>query len=151
MSGLRDDQRRFIDQFACLLAPWGMPMSSGRVNAYLLLNAAPVSVNRIAADLKMSKVSAWKAARSLAEFGHVRRYGEPGSKRALYGPSEDFASPFRKQSSLLGALGTCFQESAATIGSPETSVLLQEMAKFYFSLQQAMERGVGEASQKPIV
>ena len=142
MAPLHAFEQCFIDQFANLLSPWGLPMSSGRVNAYLLLKSEPVSVNQIAVDLQMSKVSAWKAARSLAEFGHVRRYGEPGSKRALYGPSEDFASPFRKQAQLLETLGDTFRETAAASQSTETAQLLVEMAQFYASLRRAMETAI---------
>ncbi len=139
---LGDDEHRFINEIASLLAPWGMPVMSGRVFGYVLLNQGPVSVNQIAADLKTSKVGAWNAARRLEEFGHVRRYGEPGSKRALYGPTDNFAAPLVEQCSLLGALGILLQKRASTTAKGDVAVRLQEMAQFYLSMRQAMEAAV---------
>jgi hypothetical protein len=136
---LHDDELAFIDEMASLLTPWGMAVSSGRVYGYLLLKQKPVGLDQIGTDLRMSKVSAWKAARDLADFGHVRRYGEPGSKRALYGPTDNFDTPFQKQCSLLGALGRLLRIGAASVGGGETAERLQEMARFYLSLQQTME------------
>jgi hypothetical protein len=139
---IRDDQRRFISEIASLLAPWGMPMSSGRVYAYLLLHERPVNLDQIAADLQMSRVTAWKAARNLADFGHVRRHGEPGSKRALYGPTDSFADPMMKQCSLLEALGTVMQSSAPAVAAGKTAARLLEMAHFYLSLGQTMAAAI---------
>jgi len=96
-SSLRDDELWFVDEIAALFAPWGLPPSSGRVYGYLMLCAEPVSVDQIAAALVMSRTGAWNAARVLERFGHVNRYGSPGSKRALYAASDNFAVPFLEQ------------------------------------------------------
>jgi predicted transcriptional regulator len=145
----RGDQRRFIGEIASLLAPWGMPISSGRVYGYLLLHERPVSLDQIAADLQMSRVTAWKAARNLADFGHVRRYGEPGSKRALYGPTDSFAEPMMKQCSLLEALGNVMQSSAAAVAKGKTAARLQQMAHFYLSLGQTMATAIRRLNSRP--
>jgi hypothetical protein len=144
MDGLGADENHFIREIAALLAPWGMPVMAGRVYGYLLLNPAPVSVNQIATDLRTSKVAAWNAARSLEEFGHVRRYGEPGSKRALYGPTGNFDVPMVKQCALLGSLGALLQNSASAIAQGDVASRLQEMARFYLSMRKAMEATIQE-------
>src|SRR6266702_3529718 len=54
---LTADKRGFIDEFASLLAPWGMPQTAARLYGYLLLSAVPVSLDRIATDLQVSKSS----------------------------------------------------------------------------------------------
>jgi hypothetical protein len=129
---------------AALLAPWGLPLMSGRVYGYLLLCERTVSVNEIAAALGSSKVAAWKAARSLEEFGHVRRYGEPGSKRALYGPTDSFEAPLVKQADLLGALAARLRTGASTIARGDTASRLRAMSRFYVAMQRAMEKTIGE-------
>lgn len=143
-SGLTQDERHFVGAIASLLAPWGMAVSSGRVYGYLLLHDGPVSLDQIAADLQISKVGAWKAARSLEDFGHVRRHGEPGSKRALYGPTDSFETPMVKQCALLGSLGTLLQSSAPRVAKGGAAARLREMARFYLSLRQAMEATIEE-------
>ncbi|MDB5972186.1 MAG: hypothetical protein JWQ90_4636 [Hydrocarboniphaga sp.] len=147
-SQLSEDELRFVDDMAGLLAPWGMAVMSGRVYGYLLLHQGPVSVNQIAADLQVSKVAAWNAARSLEEFGHVRRYGEPGSKRALYGPTDNFDVPMVKQCVLLGALGALLRNSASTVAKGETATRLRAMSQFYVSIQQAMEASIRDLNAK---
>lgn len=145
---LSDEEHRFIEQIASLLGPWGMASSSARVYGYLLLHEGPVNLDQIAADLRMSKVSAWKAARSLEDFGHVRRYGEPGSKRALYGPTDSFETPMAKQGALLGALGSLLQTSASTIAKTGAAPRLEQMGQFYLSAQSALETTIREMNAK---
>ena len=139
---ISDDERRFIQEVASLLATWGMPGSAGRVFGYLLLKQSPVSLDQIATDLEMSKVGSWNAARLLERFGHARRYGEPGSKRALYGASDNFGSPLQEQGSLLGALGTLLQNGASTVATGEAAVRLAERGRFYLFLRRAMEAAI---------
>ncbi len=143
-SSLKAGEHLFINEIAALFEPWGWTLMSGRVYGYLLLNRGTVSVNQIAADLGTSKVAAWKAARSLEEFGHVRRYGDPGSKRALYGPTDNFDAPILRQCVLLGSLGKLLQNSASTITTGDVSSRLKEMARFYFSMRKAMESAIEE-------
>jgi DNA-binding transcriptional regulator GbsR (MarR family) len=44
-------QRRFIEDSARLLVPWGVPQTAARVYGYLLLLPEPVSLDRMTADL----------------------------------------------------------------------------------------------------
>lgn len=140
----RADQLRFINEIASLLEPWGMPRTSGRLFGYLLLSEAPVGLDQIAADLEMSKSGACNAARLLERFGNARRYGEPGSKRVLYGPSDNYAAPLAAQSFLLGTLGGVLQTYASTTASGNSAPRLQEMAHFYLSMRSAMDAAIGK-------
>lgn len=147
---LSDGERHFIDTIASLLTPWGMAPLMARVYGYLLLNEEPVSLDRIAIDLQISKVGAWKAARALEEFGHVHRYGAPGSKRAYYGPTDSFETPMIKQSTLLAALGRLMQTGASTIASGDAAVRLKKMSRFYLAMRKAMEVTIKELhTRKP--
>lgn len=139
---LGDDERRFMDEFAALLALRGMPLSSGRLYGYLLLQQTPVSLEKIGADLELSKGGAWNAAKVLERCGHVRRYGEPGSKRLLYAATDNYAAPLLEQCALLGQVGSLLQTSAGSIAKAQAATRLAEMSDFYFSMKQTMEDAI---------
>ncbi len=139
-------ERHFIDEMAALLEPWGMTRSVGRVYGYLLLSPEPVDLEKIAADLEMSKGGAWNAARLLEGFGHVRRYGAPGSKRALYGQSGNLAAPLQEQVSLLGSMAKLLQTSATTIADDDVAARLKKRADFYLSMKKVIEDAIEEFS-----
>jgi hypothetical protein len=138
-STLRPGEREAIEEMASLLAPWGLPISQGRVYAYVLLNPRPVSLDQMAADLEMSKAGAWTAATQLERFGHIRRFGTPGSKRALFGPSEDCTAIMAKHSVLLGALGRLYQRCAETVVTGEVVPRMQELSDFHLGMRQAID------------
>lgn len=137
-------QRRFIEDFASLLTSMGMSPTMGRVYGYILLEDARVSVDEIAEALDVSRVGAWKAARELEGTGHLRRYGEPGSKRALYGPADNFAAPLMRQSPLLAALSALLEHGAATLVSGAAAERLQDMSVFCRLVKQAIEDAIRE-------
>jgi len=141
---LGDDERRFMDEFAALLALRGMPLSSGRLYGYLLLQQTPVSLDQIGADLELSKGGAWNAAKVLERCGHVRRYGEPGSKRLLYAATDNYAAPLLEQCGLLGQVGALLQSSSGTLAKGQAATRLAEMSEFYFSIKQTMEDAIRE-------
>lgn len=141
---LREDELRFIDEVAALLAPRGMPTSAGRVYGYVLLNEAPVSLDQIAAQLDMSKGGAWNAAKTLERCGQVRRYGERGSKRALYGPTENYDAAMLEQSALMGAMGALMEESAKITSSGRVAGRLRDMARFHLTMREIIEAGIRE-------
>jgi len=141
---LSPEEQDFINQVSGLLEPWGLVGSPVRVYAYLLLKEGPVSLNQIAADLLISKVGAWKSARSLEEFGHIRRYGEPGSKRALYGPTDSFEVPYVRQCQLLGDLSGLLDSTASTIAKGSAASRLSDMSQFYSSMRQTMKTAIAK-------
>lgn len=139
---LGDDERRFMDEFAALLAVRGMPLSSGRLYGYLLLQQAPVGLDQIGADLELSKGGAWNAAKVLERCGHVRRYGEPGSKRLLYAATDNYSAPLLEQCALLGQVGALLQSATGTIAKARAGTRLAEMSEFYFSIKRMMEDAI---------
>lgn len=141
---LGDDALTFIQEFSALLAPWGLPPSAGRVYGYLLLQQEPVSLDQIAVDLNISKAGTWSVAREMESFGHIRRYSVPGSKRALFAPSDNFALPIAKQASLLGEMGTLLYRCASTVATEGAASQLEERAQFYQAVQQAMIDKISE-------
>lgn len=132
-------ERRFIEDAARLLVPWGVPQTAARLYGYLLLSAEPVSLDRITSDLEISKSSASVAARLLEQYTLARRHGERGSKRALYGVSENYEGMLTEQNRLLDALAALLRTGAKTAASKATRGRLEEMAEFYLAIREAME------------
>lgn len=143
-------QQRFIEDAARLLIPWGVPQTAARLYGYLLLCAEPVSLDRITADLEISKSSASVAARLLEAYMLARRHGERGSKRALYTVSDNYEGMLTEQNRLLDALADLLKNGTGTVASGATRDRLDEMAEFYLAIRQAMERALGQwRAKKP--
>lgn len=141
---LAREQLRFIDDVASLLVPSGMPQTVARLYGYLLLSVAPVSLDRISADLELSKSSASVAARLLEKHALLRRHGERGSKRALYTVSESYAGLLSEKSFLLGKLGTLLDSRAGAVASGAAATRLKDMSRFYLSMRDAMDAAIRE-------
>lgn len=144
---LSGDEQKFIEEHAALLYARGMPYSAGRVYGYLLLRQTPVSLDDIAEALTISRVGAWNAARRLETFGHVQRHGSPGSKRALYSPSDNFAAPLLGQTSLLQDIATLLEQCARQGAAPEAAPHLQARADFYRSVADVMMEKIRELQE----
>ena len=142
------DQFHFIDEVAYLLVPWGMPPAAARLYGYLLLRQGPVSLDQISLDLEISKSSASVAARLLEQCMLIRRHGERGSKRALYGATNNFAGLFTERSRLLGAMGNLLQSKVSEVAAGEAEERLQDMSGLFLSMQKAMEDTVRNHSKK---
>lgn len=130
---------RFIENTARLLVPWGVPQAAARLYGYLLLCSEPVSLDRITADLRISKSSASVAGRLLETYRLVQRHGEPGSKRALYAVSDNYEGTLTERNRLLDALADLLKNGAAIATSKAARARLDEMADFYLAIRQAME------------
>lgn len=132
-------QRRFIEDVARLMVPWGVPPAAARLNGYLLIFAEPVSLDRITADLGMSKSSASVAGRLLEKYRVALRHGELGSKRVLYEVSRDYDGMLIEQNRLLDTLAELLQNGARDAGSRNVKERLEEMAEFYLTMRQSMD------------
>ena len=136
---LTASRRRFIEDVARLLVPWGVPQTAARLYGYLLLSAEPVSLERIERDLEISKSSASVAARLLEQYTLARRHRERGSKRALYAVSDNYEGMLGEQNRLLDALARLLEGGASTAASSLARERLTEMAAFYLGVREAME------------
>jgi DNA-binding transcriptional regulator GbsR (MarR family) len=136
---LVETERRFIEDVARLMVPWGVPQTAARLYGYLLLSAEPVSLDRITVDLEMSKSSASVAARLLEKYTLARRHGERGSKRALYEVSDNYEQMLTEQNRLLQALANQLKGGANIAASGTVRNRLKEMVEFYLVTRQTME------------
>jgi hypothetical protein len=132
-------QRRFIEDVARLLVPWGVPLTAARLYGYLLLFPEPVSLDRMTADLEISKSSASVAARLLEQYRLALRHGERGSKRVLYEVSRDYDGMLTEQNKLLDGLADLLNNGASTAASGRAQGRLKEMAGFYLTIRQSMD------------
>lgn len=130
---------RFIQTYSKLLAGWGMPMTAARIFSYMLLQPKAVSLDQITADMGISKASAWGATRHLEQVDQIERFGEPGSKRALYAPNDDISRSLTKYSRLLSKSGKLMREAAAVAGGPEAKARLLERSEFFTAVHEATE------------
>jgi DNA-binding transcriptional regulator GbsR (MarR family) len=135
----RKDERRFVEDVARLLIPWGVPPIAARLYGHLLLSPHPVSLDQITEDLGISKSSASVVARLLESYTLARRHSEPGSKRALYAVADDYEAMIRQQNRLLDALAGQLNTGAEIAASKAVSARLEEMADFYRVMRSAME------------
>jgi hypothetical protein len=137
-------RERFIQAYAKLLTAWGMPLTAARVFAYLMLQPKPVGLDQIVADMGISKAGAWAATRHLEQVNQIERFGEPGSKRALFAPMENFARSLFNYSRLLSKSGQLMREGAAVAAGPDAAARLTERSEFYLAVHEAIESTMAE-------
>jgi DNA-binding transcriptional regulator GbsR (MarR family) len=130
-------ERRFIDDVARLMTPWGVPQAAARVYGYLLLFPEPVGLDRMTDDLAMSKSSTSVAARLLEKYRLALRHGERGSKRVLYEVSQDYDGMLTEQNRLLDHLAELLKDGADASGTVRKR--FDEMAAFYLTIREAMD------------
>jgi DNA-binding transcriptional regulator GbsR (MarR family) len=133
------DERRFVEDVARLLTPWGVPPVAARLYGHLLLCSRPVSLDQITEDLGISKSSASVAARLLESYRWAHRHSEPGTKRALYAVAGDYEAMIEQQNRLLDSLSDELTAGAEIAASKAVSARLEEMADFYRVMRSAME------------
>lgn len=134
-----EGERRFVEDVARLLTPWGVPPVAARLYGYLLLCPRPVSLDQITEDLGISKSSASVAARLLESYTLAHRHHEPGTKRALYAVADDYEAMIQQQNRLLDALAEQLTAGAGIVPSKDVNARLEEMAEFYRVMRGAME------------
>ena len=75
---------RFIERFARLVEEDGGPRIAGRIAALMLLTPGDLSIEEIAARLRVSKASVSTNARMLEQWGALERVAYPGDRRDHY-------------------------------------------------------------------
>ncbi len=75
------NEKRFVEDMGRLMIGWGLPRTTGRVYAYLLLRPEPATLDQIAKDLDVAKSGASVSTRQLVAFGMARTHRQRGSKR----------------------------------------------------------------------
>lgn len=136
---LSESKKRFIEDMARLMVPWGVPQTAARIHGYLLLSAEPASLDRIAADLEVSKSGASVAARLLEKYGLAIRHGERGSKRVLYAVSQNYDGILIEHGRLIDSTAKLLGRGATTVTSAKVKDRLEEMVEFYLAIGQAID------------
>ncbi len=132
-------QAEFVRSVAKLMVGWGMPQTAARIYGYLLLQPEPVGLDQIAADLGISKASAWAATKHLDQVNQVERFGEPGSKRALYAATSDVEGSLRNYSKLLRRFGDLLREGEGAAGHAVVASRMRQRSDFYLTVHEAIE------------
>lgn len=145
---LSPDQRRFVEDLAALLTPWGMQSSTACLYAFLLLCDKPVTLDAIAATLGMAKSSASVAARSLEQLGLARRHGEPGSKRVRYSASESYSGFLVSQARLLDDIGRLAESRSRSVAEGETLRRLRYLGSFHRKISVTISKRIATLSDE---
>jgi DNA-binding transcriptional regulator GbsR (MarR family) len=135
----REIRERFVQGMAQLLVPLGVPQTAARLYGYLLLSENPVSLDRIVADLEISKSTASVAAHLLVMYTLIRRSGERGTRRVFFQASEDYTGMMNAQKRSLEQLAALIREGAQSSPSKKTRDRLKTMAEFYLVNRNAIE------------
>jgi hypothetical protein len=135
---------RFIHFCSRIWANWGMPLTSGRVLAYLYLQSDPVAVDKIVESLEISKAGAWTAMRHLESVGQVERLGEPGSKRALFIVKGDVARSMFNYSRLMRRMGVIMEQGLDAASGPVAQERLRSRSELFIAVHEAIEETVAE-------
>lgn len=138
-TGLSVARQPFVDAVARLLIPWGVPQAAARLYGYLLRCEAPVTLDRIAADLEMSKSTASVAARLLEMYTVARRRGARGSKRVLFEASDNYEGMLTAQNGLLQSMANVLGGGARDLPPRRARERLAEMSTFYLAVRDAMD------------
>ncbi len=136
---MNEPQRRFVEDIAHLLIPWGVPSTAARLYGFLLLCDEPVGLDALAEGMEVSKSSASVAARLLEKYLLARRHGERGSKRVLYEASENYEGMLIEQKRMLETLTRLLQAGASEAALPSVRERLEEMAAFYITARDSLE------------
>lgn len=144
-----DDQRRIVEDFGRYLSRWGMSPTTGRVWGYLLMCSEPASLDRISADLQVSKSSASVAARQLEQLLLARRSGERGSRRALYEATETNDHFLELVLDAYRAFLHLFEAAASVSTRPPAQKRLAEMNRFYAFWVEQLEEVVQRWRERP--
>lgn len=131
---MTDAQHQFIEDLGQHMLGWGLPRTTGRVYAYLLLRTEPASLDQIARDLEVAKSGASVATRQLVQFGLARAIGQRRSRRLLYEALTDPEAIFTARTAQTRDLVDRIRQGAqaAPAGAPrqrldEMATILQDL------------------------
>ena len=124
---------RFIEAMGQHMVGWGLPRTTGRVYAYLLIRSVPAGLDEIAHDLGAAKSGVSVATRQLVSFGLARSTGERGSRRLLYSALRDPRAIFAARNALASDLISLLHEGASVATTRATGQHLNEMADSFTS------------------
>lgn len=131
---LPTDTSDFIEAVARLMIPWGIPATTARLYGLLLVCAAPVSLDEIAAALAVSKSGASVAARQLEAMQLALRHGERGSRRVRYEASDRYEGVVAAQNQSVRDLAELIASRGLAVSKGPVAARLDEMVAFYTAM-----------------
>lgn len=138
-----DADRRFMDEVASLMAPWGWSRHIARIFAYLLIRETPATLDEISEHLGISKSIVSVATRELEQYGNARRHSQPGTKQILYSAPDKRYGPFPDQAAMMGTMATLLLRQ-----QPASDVVAQRLDKVAAFLR-AMREAIDEVYERP--
>lgn len=134
----------FVEDFAKLLMPMGMPPIAARVHGVLFIAAEPLTLDELAEALNASKSSISVAARLLERYGVARRIPERGSKRVRYALASGCPGFLYEQVEFLGAMGRLLRARGASMPGDDGTARLVGMGNFYLRVRDALDTALRE-------
>lgn len=125
---MTEAQSAFIEDMGQLMVGWGIPRTTGRIYAYLLLQREPATLDDIATDLSIAKSGASVASRQLAHLGLARVVGQPGSRRVLYEALYNIESIIAARTAQMNDLVVHLRQGARVAPGGKGRQRLQDMA-----------------------
>lgn len=141
-------QHSFVDHLGQLMVGWGLPRTTGRVWAYLLLRGAPTALDDITRDLAVAKSGASVGSRQLVGFGLARSTGERGSRRVLFTAIDSIDAMFAVRSESARGLMRLLDEGARVAAAPVTRAKLREMAATIGDILERESAAIAARSRK---
>lgn len=138
----------FVESWGMMGSAWGINNSTARIHALLIASEAPISLDEIAKELKISRGNASMCLRDLRNWGVVRLTKVPGDRRDYYVTEPDVWKMFfaimreRKRREFDPAMDLVRQtlsEMRRTKGSLVQS-RLKQMDELVSTLNQIMEQ-----------
>ncbi|MBU6422631.1 MAG: transcriptional regulator [Chloroflexota bacterium] len=135
---LREPQKRFIEDMGTHMVGWGLPRTTGRVYAYLLLQSAPVSLDDVTSELGVAKSGASVAMRQLLRMGLARSETQRGTRRLLFSGLQTIEAIFTARSAQASDLVDRLREGARAASTASTRARLSEMSRRMEQLVEGM-------------
>ncbi len=115
---LTSPEKGFIENMGRLMIGWGLPRTTGRIYAYLLLRPEPTTLDRIAKELDVAKSGASVSTRQLVAFGMARTHRQRGSKRLAFDAIYDLEGVLSAREAQTRLFMESLQEGARVASSP---------------------------------
>jgi DNA-binding transcriptional regulator GbsR (MarR family) len=147
MSKITAAQRRFVEDMGTHMVGWGLPRTTGRTYAYLLIHSGAASLDDITADLGVAKSGASVAVRQLVRMGLARSEAQRGTRRLLFSGLNTIEAIFTARSAQALDLVERLREGARVAPTPSTRERLAEMARRMDQLVGAMTAQYARARQ----
>ena len=143
----KPDIEKFVESWGSMGSVWGLNTSTARVHALLMASDEPLSLDDIAARLKISRGNASMCLKELRNWGVARKVKTAGDRRDYYVTEPDVWKMFfaiarqrkrREFDPILEVLRDTLKEAGKGGGSAEAR--LRQMEEFLATLDSIAEK-----------